>query len=172
MITHGHGDHYNAMTVERDGVDQLMFPNARYYLGKGDWERSALQDALKNPESLDSRTIGFVQRAGRLVTVDGDLELTPGITILASPGETPGHQSVGVHSKGQALYCVGDLYHHILEVDHPTWAVPWAEPATILASRTSFAAYATSENALVVATHIAGIGRLARTERGVSWVTV
>jgi glyoxylase-like metal-dependent hydrolase (beta-lactamase superfamily II) len=171
VITHGHGDHYNATTVDRNGEYELMFPGARYYLGRGDWERPALQDALKDPESLDSRTIGVLHHAGRLVPVEGDREIAPGITILASPGETPGHQGVRVTSEEQTLYCIGDLYHHRLEVDHPTWAVPWAEPATILASRTAFAAAAVAENARVVATHISGIGRLERTKLGVTWVT-
>ena len=171
VITHGHGDHYNATTIERNGELELMFPGAQYYLGRGDWERAALQDALKNPNSLDRRTIGFLQHAGRLVTVEGDLEIAPGITIVASPGETAGHQGVRVCSEGETLYCVGDLYHHRLEVDHPTWAVPWADPAIILASRTEFVAAALANNALVVATHINGIGRLERTPVGVAWVT-
>ena len=106
------------------------------------------------------------------MSVDAERELVPGISILASPGETPGHLSVRVSSRGQTLYCVGDLYHHVLEVDHPTWAVSWAEPATILASRKAFAAVSLAENARAIATHIAGIGRLERTRLGVNWVTV
>jgi len=106
------------------------------------------------------------------VPVEGPRELAAGITILPSPGETPGHQTVRVNSHGKTAYCVGDLYHHTIEVDHPTWAVPWADPAVILASRTVLVDASLSEDALLIATHIDGIGRLARAKDGVTWVPV
>jgi glyoxylase-like metal-dependent hydrolase (beta-lactamase superfamily II) len=46
VITHAHGDHYNATTSERNGDLSLTFPNATYYLGRGDWDRPALREAL------------------------------------------------------------------------------------------------------------------------------
>jgi hypothetical protein len=79
---------------------------------------------------------------------------------------------VRISSQDETAYCVGDLYHHKLEVDHPTWAVPWADPAVILSSRTALVDASLSEGALLVATHIDGIGRLERAKDGVTWVTV
>ncbi|HLZ07771.1 MAG TPA: hypothetical protein VKT80_04225, partial [Chloroflexota bacterium] len=121
--------------------------------------------------SLDARTIGVLDRAGRIVAVGGDRELASGITILPSPGETPGHQSVRITSEGKTLYCVGDLYHHRLEVEHPSWAVPWADAPTIRGSRSALVHAALAENALLVATHIGGVGRLVGAASAVSWKT-
>lgn len=172
VITHAHGDHYNRLTIERGGSYEVAFPNARCYLGKGDWDDADRQARVDEAGSLDARTLGVVNQAGRLVAVAGDLDLVPGVSILAAPGETAGHQVLRVRSAGQTLYCIGDLYHHPVEVVHPNWMVPWANAEANLQSRRSIAEAALAENALLVATHIRGVGRLERTVSGVRWVEV
>jgi glyoxylase-like metal-dependent hydrolase (beta-lactamase superfamily II) len=46
VITHGHGDHFNATTQQRNGRFQPAFPEARCYLGRADWEQPQMQEAL------------------------------------------------------------------------------------------------------------------------------
>jgi glyoxylase-like metal-dependent hydrolase (beta-lactamase superfamily II) len=169
VITHAHGDHYNATTIERGGGHRPAFPRAEVCVGRGDWEADQMKQGLGNPSSLESRTFGVLERAGRLAPVDGGRALGSGISIIALPGETPGHQGLRVHSAGETLYCVGDLWHHPIEVDHPTWMVPWADRAANLHSRRALAEAALAEDALLIATHIAGFGRLRRSETGVEW---
>jgi glyoxylase-like metal-dependent hydrolase (beta-lactamase superfamily II) len=103
--------------------------------------------------------------------VEGNCDLLPAVQILAMPGETAGHQIVRVHSEGQTLYCLGDLYRHPLEVEHPTWMVRWANRAANLASRSTLMKAALAENALLIAAHIPTIGRLERTASSVRWLT-
>ncbi len=126
VITHTHGDHFNAATTQVAGGYLPTFPNARYYVGRADWESTRMQEAAEKAGTLENRTLAVINRLGRLVPVEGDLALGSGVNILASPGETPGHQSLRVRSEGQTLYCLGDLYHHAVEVDHPTCASPGA----------------------------------------------
>lgn len=57
VITHAHFDHYNGITAERNGEYVPCFPNARCFLGKPDWEHPETQDALQDPNSLESRTL-------------------------------------------------------------------------------------------------------------------
>ena len=170
VITHCHGDHYNATTSAHGSQVLPTFPNARYYVGQADWDEPRLQDALGKPDSLESRTLGVLRREGCLVTVEGDRDLGGGVQIVAAPGETRGHQIVRIRSYDHVLYCLGDLFHHPVEVEHPTWMVRWADRDANLASRRSLAEAALAENALLVATHIRGIGRLQRTSSGVVWV--
>ena len=171
VITHLHFDHYSGVTMERDGQYVPAFPNARCFVGRADWEDPDTQEALKDPDSLESRTIGVLHRAGLLELVEGDIDLLPGIRILAAPGESPGHQIVGVHSEGQALYCLGDLYHDPVEIEHPTWMARWADAGTTLASRRRLVELALAEDALLVPAHMSP-GRLERTADGVRWVEV
>src|SRR5579884_3721638 len=154
IITHAHFDHYSGTTFEESGRRVPRFPNATYYLGKADWEYPEIQQALSENDSLESQTLGVLHNAGRLQPVDGNLNLLPGIQIIAAPGESPGHQIVRVHSQGQTLYCVGDLFHHPLEIEHPSLMAQWADPQTNLASRQKFIEAAIAENAIIIAAHM------------------
>jgi len=171
VITHAHFDHYAGTTTENDGHYLPTFPNARCYLGRADWEDSEMQTSLQDPASDDSRTFGVLSQHGLLELVEGNRYLTPAVQIIAAPGESAGHQLVRVQSEGQILYCLGDLYHHAVEVEQPTWMATWANPETTLASRRTLVEAALSENALLVAAHMP-IGRLERTPTGVTWVEV
>jgi glyoxylase-like metal-dependent hydrolase (beta-lactamase superfamily II) len=172
LITHAHFDHYAGVTRELDGQFVPSFPNARCFLGKADWDYPETQEALRDPASEDSRTFGVLQQAGLLELVEGDREITPSVKLIAAPGESPGHQIVRISSQGQVLYCLGDLYHHPLEVEHPSWMSAWDDVTTNVASRSALVEAALAENALLIATHISGIGRLERTATGARWVNV
>ncbi len=171
IITHAHFDHYSAVTTQRDGYYIPAFPNASCFLGQADWENLGTRQALQDPDSLDSHTFGVLHRLGLLQLVEGNRELLPGVRIIAAPGESPGHQIIRVHSEGQTLYCLGDLYHHAVEVEQPDWMAEWASREANIASRRALAYAALAENALLVAAHMP-VGRLERTASGVSWVTV
>lgn len=174
VITHLHTDHYNAATVERDGGWAPRFPNARCFIGQADWEAAETLQALGNPDSLEARTLGALWRAGLVELTEGDRELAPGIALLATPGESPGHQVVRVASAGQTLYCLGDLYHHPIEVERPAWMCAWCDAVATRASRERIATAALAERALLTAAHIAAIARLepAADGAGVTWQPV
>ncbi|HLJ80365.1 MAG TPA: MBL fold metallo-hydrolase, partial [Ktedonobacterales bacterium] len=56
VLTHAHFDHFSGVTMARDGARVPVFPNARYYLGRGDWENEETQMALREPGTLESDT--------------------------------------------------------------------------------------------------------------------
>jgi glyoxylase-like metal-dependent hydrolase (beta-lactamase superfamily II) len=171
VITHAHFDHYIGITVEQDGNYVPRFPNARVYLGRPDWEMPETQEALHDPNSIDSHTFGVLDHLGLLELVEGNYDLVPGVRIIAAPGESPGHQIVRVHSRGQALYCLGDLFHHPAEVEQPTWMVRWADASSNLASRRALIEAALQEQAILVAAHMRA-GRLEGTVLSPRWVTL
>lgn len=170
VITHSHLDHYNAVTQLDHGELRPTFPNARYYLGRADWERAT--EALQNPDSIESRTLGVLNKWGVLTLVGNELDLGHGIQIVAMPGESPGHQIVKIQSDGQSLYCIGDLYHHPVEFEQLDWTVQWADVAANRASRQAFIDAALESEALVIATHIPAIYRLQAVSSGVDWIRV
>lgn len=171
VITHAHFDHFNSTTEARDGAYQPCFPNARHHIGRADWDSRQLKRALRDPASTESRTLGVLHTHGLVDLVDGDRDLGHGVQIIAAPGESPGHQIVRVDSEGETLYCLGDLYHHLVEVEQPEWMVTWADTAADSASRKALVASSLQENALLVPAHIHP-GRLQRTDSGVTWSEV
>ena len=167
VITHLHFDHFSGVTRERQGRRVPCFPQAQHHIGRADWAGIAVQ--LIGHDSLESKTLAVIQRHGLLNLVDRNTEIADEVRILAAPGESPGHQIVRFHSNGQTLYCLGDLYHHTVEVEQPEWVVHWADPETTRRSREQLIAAALAEDALLTATHIPTLGRLCATPDGVRW---
>ncbi len=162
VITHAHYDHYAGVTRRKDdGSFSPTFSSATFFLSRLDYEDKRIQEALSDPHSADSHTIGVLQKLGLLKLVDGYLRLCQEIEIFPSPGESPGHQIVRIHSKGETLYCIGDLFHHEIEVENPTWMASWDEPVSNLRSRLELIATAINENAFVLAAHMP-LGKLER----------
>jgi len=171
IITHAHFDHYAGTTIARDGGYVPRFPNARVFLGRADWDYPETQEALNDPESLDSRTFGVLHKQGLLEVVEGNFDVTPEVRIIAAPGESPGHQIVRVHSQGQTFYCLGDLFHHPAEVEHPAWMVKWADATANLRSRQTLIKAVLHEKALLLAAHML-VGRVEGTSEQPRWVQV
>ncbi|WP_117215779.1 MBL fold metallo-hydrolase [Allorhizocola rhizosphaerae] len=139
VLTHLHTDHVGwavvteaavpstGSAVDRNasasiGVDgstsdrRPYFPNAEYLLQRAEFE--AL-DAL-NPQLRETLT-DPLEAAGRLRLLDGDTQLRAGRTV-ATPGHTPGHQSVLVGNGRELVLVTGDLLVHALQVLHPELA--------------------------------------------------
>lgn len=180
-ITHGHDDHYNVATVpdETRGGRRLLFPRAIYVAQQADWTpeaQRAIIAALPTTDQLPNAAeeyLGLVFRQGRMRLVVGEHEIAPGISLIPAPGETPGHALVRVESDGHILYCLGDLFHDALEVEHPSWTPTWNDHEAALASRLALIDRALAENALLLASHITGVGRLRRIASGVAtWEAV
>jgi glyoxylase-like metal-dependent hydrolase (beta-lactamase superfamily II) len=169
VITHAHFDHYSATTLVHDGHMVPSFPNARYYLGRADWDDEGTQQELQDPASEVSRTLGALHANRALELVEDGRDLGNGVTLIAAPGETAGHHLVKLWSGDQALYCLGDLYHHPIEVEHPTWMARNRDEAANIRSRQTLTRAALAEDALHIATHIPGVGRLRKAEDGVMW---
>ena len=106
-----------------------------------------------------------------LELVEGNRDLVPGVRMIAAPGETPGHYIVRVHSEGQTLYCLGDLYHHEVEFEQPTWMVHWIDQERNLKSRSALMEAALAEHALLLAAHIP-IGYLKQTGSEIKWMAL
>ncbi len=171
VITHAHFDHYAGVTMETQTGFAPTFPNATHLLGKQDYENPETQKSLLDPNSEDSRTFGVLRKARKLELVEKYRKLSDEIEILASPGETEGHKILKVHSDGDTLYCVGDLFHHACEVEHPSWMASWDEPKTNLQSRMALLDNALRENALLAPAHMP-LGKVEKTSSGFRYVEV
>lgn len=92
------------------------FPNAEYLLQQAEFDAI---DAL-NPQ-LREALIAPLAAAGRLRLLDGDTQLRAGRAV-ATPGHTPGHQSVLVADGRERVLVTGDLLVHALQLLHPELA--------------------------------------------------
>ena len=69
-----------------------------------------------------SENVGrHIQKLKNIRLVNGDLNLTDEITIVPTPGHTPGHQSLTVTSQNERAYVLGDVAHLPLQIQVPEW---------------------------------------------------
>lgn len=172
ITTHAHGDHTKRNTLLQDGQLKPTFPNARYYLGRADWDRFNGPGGQVHCFDQHVRTLAEL---GMLTLVDGALQLTPEVSLLPTPGHTPGHTSVVLESQGQNAIFLGDLCHHPLHFSHPDWVSSFdTDPALTPKTRAWVFQLAAARDALLVCPHALapGLGRLRRSDHGFAWEAV
>jgi N-acyl homoserine lactone hydrolase len=76
---------------------------------------------LADARSLDDYTIrDWVDAPGvEYVPVDGELEVLPGVRLVATPGHTPGSQVVVVETSSRPIVIAGDTAVFSRELDEP-----------------------------------------------------
>jgi glyoxylase-like metal-dependent hydrolase (beta-lactamase superfamily II) len=119
VITHLHLDHIGwTVSGPEDGTP--TFPNARYLIGRADWEGFWELGDEEDRAAFDQQ-VRPLDAAGVLDLVDGERELSKGLTVVPTPGHTPGHQSVLVQAEGRTALLSGDLTNHPVQVTEPRW---------------------------------------------------
>lgn len=130
ILTHLHTDHIGWAVT---GTGTPYFPNATYLLQGAEAEAV---DAL-NP-ALRASLLAPLRAAGRLRELAGEHRLGRAARIIATPGHTPGHQSVLVEDAGETVLLTGDLLVHAVQLVDPAVAYAYeVDPAAARASRTA-----------------------------------
>ena len=117
VVSHAHGDHVGGATEHAVPT----FPNARYWLWKGEWEHWTKPDVMAEFPYLE-RKLPPLAEHGRLELADAEVEVAPGVRLIAAPGHTPGHVCVAITSGSEMAIYTGDLLHHSAQFDHPEWS--------------------------------------------------
>ena len=164
LCTHLHVDHVGWNTRWQDGHWVPTFPRARYLFARTEWEhwsalaaarRAAEPDAGPTDDVLGDSVQPIVD-AGLADLVATDHRLTDEVWLEPTPGHTPGHVSVRLHSQGQQAVITGDLMHHPIQCSEPDRLVKFDSDAEMARStRRRFLACCASDRSLVLGTHFA-----------------
>jgi glyoxylase-like metal-dependent hydrolase (beta-lactamase superfamily II) len=167
VCTHLHVDHVGWNTMLVDGEWRPTFPESRYVFAGPEYRHWSAEPHRLRAEHDDS--IEPVVAAGLVDLVDVDAQLAPGVTLVPTPGHTPGHCSVRLESSGETALVTGDFMHHAVQVAAPEWCSRFdTDPALGERTRREFIEEHADGDLLVIGTHFggAGSGRIVSTDDG------
>lgn len=122
LCTHLHVDHVGWNTKLVDGTWLPTFANARYVFGRTEFDywRDHSSDPAHAAVFADS--VKPIADAGKAELVADDIRLTDEITLIPTPGHSPGHMSVHIRSGGEQGLLTGDVAHHPCQMHHLDWS--------------------------------------------------
>lgn len=121
MCTHLHVDHVGWNTMLVDGQWIPTFPNARYLMGRKEYEYWDVVDADPLNAGVMADSVRPVFDAGLVDLVDMDHRISDEIYFEPTPGHTPGHISVHIESEGEQALITGDCIHHPCQIERVDW---------------------------------------------------
>jgi glyoxylase-like metal-dependent hydrolase (beta-lactamase superfamily II) len=122
LCTHLHVDHVGWNTKLVGGQWVPTFANARYVFGETEYKhwRNYKEEADKIAVFNDS--VKPVVDAGKADLIASDHRLTDEITLIPTPGHSPGHMSIFITSDGETGLLTGDVAHHPCQMAHLDWS--------------------------------------------------
>ncbi|OPF92196.1 MBL fold metallo-hydrolase [Rhodopseudomonas palustris] len=122
ICTHLHVDHVGWNTRLVDGQWVPTFPNARYLFGRIEYEywKTHATDAAHAAVFADS--VEPVIDAGVVDLVASDAEIADEITLIPTPGHSPGHVALHIRSDGEEAVLSGDVAHHPCQMVRLDWS--------------------------------------------------
>jgi glyoxylase-like metal-dependent hydrolase (beta-lactamase superfamily II) len=157
LCTHLHVDHVGWNTMLVDGEWRPTFPNARYLIGRREFEywRDEADGAAGDP-MIFADSVKPVWDAGLVALVETDHVVCEEVSLAPTLGHTPGHVSVRIASEGAAALITGDFIHHPCQLAHPEWAsAADYDPEASTRTRERMFDHLASTPTLVIGTHFA-----------------
>jgi glyoxylase-like metal-dependent hydrolase (beta-lactamase superfamily II) len=154
--THLHFDHcgWNTTRTE-DGSIVPTFPNARYFVHRGEVEHGHLQ-LERDAVSYISDNYDPLIANGQMTLIEppsGRMEIVPGVSVEVLPGHTAQMMAVMLDSGGHRACYISDLIPTAAHLD-VTWVMGYdLSPLTCIEQRKRFLSRAIPEQWLVLFTH-------------------
>ncbi|MGB0543752.1 MAG: MBL fold metallo-hydrolase [Longimicrobiales bacterium] len=153
LSTHLHFDHAGGNTVrDESGVIRPSFPNARYVVQRGELDFAHSQNERIRASYL-LENFEPITEAGLWHLVEGEADVTEGISVVPTPGHTPHHQSVLIRSDDETACFLADVCPTSAHLPLP-WIMGYdLEPLVTLESKRGLWQRAREEDWLLVFEH-------------------
>jgi glyoxylase-like metal-dependent hydrolase (beta-lactamase superfamily II) len=122
LCTHLHVDHVGWNTRLAGGQWVPTFSNARYVFGKTEYEHWRDHSDETDKQAVFNDSVKPIVDAGKAELVASDDRLGDEITLIPTPGHSPGHMSIHIRSDGEEGLLTGDVAHHPCQMAHLDWS--------------------------------------------------
>lgn len=154
LCTHLHVDHVGWNTRLVDGRWTPTFANARYLFGQTEYEHWRDHSDEPSEAAVFNDSVKPIVDAGRAELIAGDVLVCEEITMIPTPGHSPGHMSIHIRSDGEEAVLTGDVAHHPCQMAHLDWSSTVdTDPAQAAASRRQLFSRFADTAALVIGGH-------------------
>ena len=151
LCTHLHTDHVGWNTKLEDGRWVPTFPNAQYLIPDAD--NVHFQDQAGNAYK---QSVLPVIEAGQVELVTPEYKLGDNVSLIPTPGHTPGHVSVLIISGDSEAIITGDALHTTAQCWYPEWHFKYDNDAAMaVASRKKLLQEASEARRKVIGSHFA-----------------
>ena len=162
LCTHLHVDHVGWNTRLIDGQWVPTFANARYVFGRTEYEHWRDHSDAPDKAAVFADSVQPIINAGKADLVPDNDRLADEITLIPTPGHSPGHISVHIKSEGHEALLTGDAAHHPCQMAHLDWSSTVdSDPEQAAASRRELFSRFADTPTLVIGGHF-GAGHIRR----------
>jgi glyoxylase-like metal-dependent hydrolase (beta-lactamase superfamily II) len=149
VVSHLHYDH--AGGVLRANGD-LAFPRASFIAQLAEW-KIAMGDNPRLVAGYDQPELRLVRDLGLYGTVDGEVEILPGVTVIPTGGHSAGHQGVLIRGREKTVAFFGDLCMRPWSAN-PRWVTAFDDfPLDSVVVKAALFARAADEGWTIVLSH-------------------
>jgi glyoxylase-like metal-dependent hydrolase (beta-lactamase superfamily II) len=122
LCTHLHVDHVGWNTRLEGNRWVPTFAKARYVFGRIEYEYWRDHSVEPDKAAVFHDSVKPIIDAGKADLVAGEIRLCDEITLIPTPGHSPGHMSVHIKSAGEQGLLTGDVAHHPGQMAHLDWS--------------------------------------------------
>jgi len=162
LCTHLHVDHVGWNTRLVGGQWVPTFANARYVFGKTEYEHWRDHSHEPDKAAVFDDSVKPIVDAGKAELIPSDHKLCDEMSLIPTPGHSPGHMSVLIRSDGEEGLLTGDVAHHPCQMAHLGWSsTADSDPVQSAATRRQLFSRFADRPTLVIGGHY-NAGRIQR----------
>lgn len=163
ICTHLHTDHVGWNTMLLDGEWVPTFPKARYVMSRADidhWRGAEASFVAPGTPGMNDLVNPFevsvepLLERGVVDAIEPTYQVSASVSLIATPGHTPGHVSVRIDSNGSHALITGDMVHSPVQLVRPEWSsLADGDPDEARRTRERMCEQLSNQDVLIVGTH-------------------